>query len=690
MRKILFLAFLLLSFESKAQQSTQISIPFQNMPYSYSDIITIDSFANRDALLEQDSIYLSTADTNTLKPYIFAISAFPNTPIDGSTEWDYSVPGFKRAKVKFQSVNALGLAVELRQFYLPENTSLYIYNEEGFVTGPFTSVENKQDSIFISPFLKGDNLTLEFIAPEDKDIDIVVSDVVHCYRSVPTQTTETDPYFEEPLPCNQNINCALYDPFCDEKRAVCLIIIPFMHQWENCLRREVRKLWSAGSGALINNSLNDQTPYIYSARHVFYTQLYYYWCTILYETRDGFKNLNEAVFYFNNQSNNCFSNNLYSSAVWNQYVRGCYLMESAPGTPFGPDQILVKMYDKPNLLWNPYYAGWSREVLDALPGYDVTGIHHPKAAIKKGSKGQLHYSLLFSNYWGVEWNHGITQNGSSGSPLFIDGSKKIIGSLSWGPAQNDECGETRQYRYGRLLEFWGKISRFISPDNVNRATCEGLDPATMCQETIEVNGEANNLFNIFPRQIYDESQIQFLIQASKQILVSNRSALKIINQYPYQNKLTFRAGEAIEIVPTGNSEFIAEEGTFVEMSIQDCAPTTTCAFNNAPERPLEATASRPATPLNRNEPLADPSSSLKLIPNPASTQVTVEFYTEIPEPVQVSIVNIMGGKVVDISRYVVQGLNKFVFDLREMHSGTYFVKVQSSSASKLGKLSIVK
>lgn len=365
-------------------------------------------------------------------------------------------------------------------------------------------------------------------------------------------------------------------------------------------------------------------------------------------------------------------------------------MESAPGTPFGPDQILVKMYEKPNLLWNPYYAGWSREVLDALPGYDVTGIHHPKAAIKKGSKGHLHYSLLFSNYWGVEWNHGITQNGSSGSPLFIDGSKKIIGSLSWGPAQNDECGETRQYRYGRLLEFWGKTSRFLSPDNVNRATCEGLDPATMCQETIEVNGLSLDFYRIFPSQIYDERQGNFLIQASNKILVSNKENVLINNYYPYQNKLTLRAGEAIEITPKGNSEFIAEEGTFVEMSIQNCTPTTTCAFNNAPKRPLEATASRPATSLEVNEPFAISTSNLKLIPNPASTQVTVEYYAENPESVHVSIVNIMGGKVVETNRYVPQGLHAFIFDLREIGPGNYLVKIQSSSASKIGQLSIVK
>jgi hypothetical protein len=100
---------------------------------------------------------------------------------------------------------------------------------------------------------------------------------------------------------------------------------------------------------------------------------------------------------------------------------------------FGTDLALLRLKKNPpsGLTW----LGWE-SVAPAL-GADVVCIHHPDGDFKRISFGDTEDRgsdrlRPASRYHEVSWRAGVTEPGSSGSPLFLAGSKRIIGQLYGG------------------------------------------------------------------------------------------------------------------------------------------------------------------------------------------------------------------------------------------------------------------
>jgi lysyl endopeptidase len=55
--------------------------------------------------------------------------------------------------------------------------------------------------------------------------------------------------------------------------------------------------------------------------------------------------------------------------------------------------------------------------------------------------------------WIVNWNSGITEGGSSGSPLF-DQNHRVVGQLGGGPSSCTATAACRQDAYGRFDNSW--------------------------------------------------------------------------------------------------------------------------------------------------------------------------------------------------------------------------------------------
>ena len=73
------------------------------------------------------------------------------------------------------------------------------------------------------------------------------------------------------------------------------------------------------------------------------------------------------------------------------------------------------------------YAGWSVSTPSASE--TLAGIHHPDGSYKRISFGKLDSSD--ADFWNVQWSSGVTEPGSSGSPLF-NASRQFIGQLYGG------------------------------------------------------------------------------------------------------------------------------------------------------------------------------------------------------------------------------------------------------------------
>ncbi len=88
-----------------------------------------------------------------------------------------------------------------------------------------------------------------------------------------------------------------------------------------------------------------------------------------------------------------------------------------------------------------YYVGWT--VSAPSTSETLTGIHHPDGSFKRISFSRL-YSSAQANWWEVQWYSGVTEGGSSGSPLF-NTEHQFIGQLRGGSSSCEQLDGTDDY-----------------------------------------------------------------------------------------------------------------------------------------------------------------------------------------------------------------------------------------------------
>ena len=107
-----------------------------------------------------------------------------------------------------------------------------------------------------------------------------------------------------------------------------------------------------------------------------------------------------------------------------------------------------------NLSW----LGWDRSGNTPSNG---AGIHHPQGDIMKISIDEddfttVKWSGINStneyNHWGVNFDYGIYEDCSSGSPL-LNQNKRVVGQLHGGPTPNNICNK-KEAKYGKFDISW--------------------------------------------------------------------------------------------------------------------------------------------------------------------------------------------------------------------------------------------
>ena len=516
---IILLSIFLINF-SKAQQGTgelpytwEINSTVQNLPNYRSITNQLNNYTKSDFVnsqLQLDADNISSELRLYGKEHKFNIDIISDATfeiIDSMRIWRYTVT----------SLNAEALQLYFSKFNLPEGGKLFIYDEDRTsLKGAFTSSNNPDSSntgiikfgCSPMPFQK---LIIEYnqhlnitALPELELYSLVhVFNVNSLLNKLASPTTS---------PCEINIKCPAGYGWDSEKQSVVLMLA-----------------YDAGyygyaTGSLINNTLNNGTPYILTAGH-----------TIRKSdgTLDSDYTPSSLMFLFNYETPTC--NSIQGTTQFNTLYSvygSIHLVSKYDVTDY--DYALLQLNASKETIsqWGVCYSGWDRSEYLSAVQKPFTMIHHPWGNEKSISVSINSDLESVQYYWDVTTDHlkgfyrtklqlGAMEKGSSGAPIF-DNYHRIVAILNGGiTCENGVYDNNNYIRLAKFYKSWtdGNFGFWLSPGNPNILTVNSYcpppdfssggsgtttDPNNNCRTVnFTVNGEntENRIINVCPSDV---------------------------------------------------------------------------------------------------------------------------------------------------------------------------------------------
>ncbi len=347
---------------------------------------------DRDLIAAQDAV----TDLHKDVPYRFGWEWEVALSPENSGEWTDLPNGDRVWRLGIDCPEATSLSFIFDRFVLAKGAQLYIWDAERTTyKGAYTHQNNLDWESMGVGLIHTDKAIIELYekAGAAGQSELQLGTIVHGYRSIVRPAEVDRGPFGNSGACNINANCPEGADWEVEKRSVALIVNGGFAQ---C------------TGALVNNTAQDGTPYFLTANHCLGGQ-------------------NNWVFYFNHETAGCSG----STGPTDQSISGSTLRASNGGS----DVALLELSSVPPANFNAQYSGWDNS--DALTVSSAVGIHHPSGDVKKicfEDNSPYHENVFGAACWYIdEWEDGVTEGGSSGSPLF-DQNHRIIGQLYGGSA----------------------------------------------------------------------------------------------------------------------------------------------------------------------------------------------------------------------------------------------------------------
>ena len=378
-------------------------------------------------------------------PWRFGFNNMVNLNPNNAGVWTTLNNGDRLWQMGIHCPDAMTINLAFDEFHIPKGAKMFIYNQDHtHVIGAFTDKANQADHQLGCDLVKGSSIIVEYYEPVNVDFHgtLNIFRVTHGYRSVFKYLMKN---FGGSGACENNVVC---DPnWNKQKRAVACIAVG-----------------GSGicSGSLINDVPSDGTPYFLTANHC------------------GSNGFGTWVFWFNWDSPTCTP----STNSTNNSISGATQKASNVHSDFD----LLQLTSTPPANYNVYYEGWSNLWVYAD---SATGIHHPAGDIKK-----ISYSMAptqdggmqdegngAADVWRVgQWTDGVTEGGSSGSPLY-DQNHRVIGQLYGGPSSCN-AGTIDYYDvYGKFATSWSygttagtRLKDWLDPNNTGALVNDGYDP----------------------------------------------------------------------------------------------------------------------------------------------------------------------------------------------------------------------
>jgi hypothetical protein len=363
-------------------------------------------------------------------------------------------PGGERVwRLHLKAADAVAVMLYYKDFYIPEGGKLFIYNaDESQLLGAYTHNTHPSGGLFATEFVGGDEVILEYVESEisDEKPRIHIHEIGYGYNTSALETFCRITTRSASGSCMVNINCEEGDAWQNEKKGVCHTV------------QRISKAAYICTASLMNNTAEDFRPLILMARH----------CATYDETVKNEKyevvasssDMQQWVFYFHMEREDCSNSSL---PVVAKTMVGCELLVNT-GKEGGSDGMLLQLDQMIPEEYDVFYNGWDRNETPASSG---VGLHHPNGDYMKISTygtPARETSFISSEFAGAKnacWNvtfqqtangHGVTEQGSSGSPLYNE-NKLVVGTLTGG---SSACSSlSGQNIYGKMSYHWDKFQQ---------------------------------------------------------------------------------------------------------------------------------------------------------------------------------------------------------------------------------------
>ena len=476
--------------------------------------------------------------------------------------WETDSNGNLVWRLVIHSKNAKSLNLGFTNYHMPEGGSLLLYSTDyQHIIGPFTPSDNEEHEQLWTPVLPGDKLVIEVQIPENAkpELNLELKYINHDFLGFGAIATGN---------CNIDVICGALEGWAqiDDYRDII---------------RSVAVIGTGGntfcSGFLVNNVRNDCTPFFITAKH----------CGIINA------NAPTLVAYWNYENSYCRevgsdANGNNGDGSLGDFNTGAIYRASSSTSDFA----LLELDDPVSETANAFFAGWSN--LPVAPT-NAVGIHHPGGEEKRicfeNDELMLTHGLdpnpdaNFTHVRVIDWDHGTTEIGSSGSPLF-DQNKRVVGQLHGGAAA---CGNDKSDWYGSFSVSWHgdgtsstMLKNWLDPDNTGTTVLDGRKISACnifveCDPTsTEVCAPSNSSFKVFASETF-ESEVTLSV-------TTNIPGI----EFPYFDDNTIEPGDSTQLhltidpfVATGNytihvtgTDGISTTSEFIEVHVFKTVPNS--------------------------------------------------------------------------------------------------------------------
>jgi PKD repeat protein len=526
-----------------------------------------------------------------------------------------------RIHLKFNSVSKHILYFS--QFYPGENGRLFAFDKNRMkVIGAFTKRSKSLSNEFAFETMETSELIIQFeTSSTSNDYQIIINEIGFI------DTDEINTGFGSSGACEVNINCAEGDAWKYIKQGVARVLVKNGSSLFYC------------TGTLINNTLRNYSPYFLTANHC--------------GEGASISDYNQWIFDFNYEGEFCPDP---STEPNKQSIVGASLKASG-ATYSGSDFKLLLLNQSVPADFMPFFNGWTRDESISQTG---VGIHHPQGDIKKISTyTEIPISTdydgntanMAGKYWKTVWTetpggYGVTEGGSSGSPLF-NASGQIIGSLTGGKSDCSALNEADYY--GKFSKSWTdngsseafQLQPWLDPNNSGIGGLEGMgidDSLLVADFTVDFN------------EININQHINFENIAFGRITKYEwffEGAIPAVSNEPNPKNVTYSSFGDFDVKLIVSNNFTAdtiEKHDFIRV------------------KPF-------------------------LYPNPCRGTVIINFGIEIPEEINIQLTDLTGRNVSFIEK--TEG-TKIILSIDPINTGLYILSVKTTDSEKNIKLLIIK